>query len=321
MEKFFSIIVPVYKVEEYLEDCINSVLSQSFTDFELILVDDGSPDKCPQICDEYAQKDERITVIHQKNRGVSCARNSGMRVALGKYLMFIDSDDALLYDDALSDIKNELDAKNHPDVLLTKYPGKDFDDGLSGEMLLKKMLSRAIGGKGFNVTVWDKIYKSEFILGSKLFFKEGLVHEDLLWICMVLDNAKRCEFTSTQFYRHNTVESSITRSKSEKSILNRAVSKLRVAKTNIDYFKAKDCLCNNYSDIYEFFTGVYISGIVESGGLKEKSSKKFFDDVLCETSDAVNIALKSPRAKYRLLAILKSIFGIKAVKVIRLLKR
>lgn len=321
MGKFFSIIVPVYKVEEYLDDCIISILHQSFTDYELILVDDGSPDNCPQICDKYALKDERITVIHQKNGGLSCARNSGLRVACGKYLMFIDSDDGLLYDDALSDIKKEIDSKNNPDVLLTKYQGNEFKDGIDGETLIKQMVARALDGKSFNVTVWDKIYKSDFINKKDLSFKEGLVHEDHIWTCIVLDNAKRCEFTSTQFYRHNIVEASITRSKSEKSTLNRAVSKLRVAKTNIDYFKAKDCQCDNYSVIYEFYTGMYISGIIESGELKEKPSKKYFNRVLRETADVINMGLKTKRTDYKLLAVLKLIFGIKAVKLIRLLKR
>ncbi|MDY4231555.1 MAG: glycosyltransferase family 2 protein [Candidatus Faecousia sp.] len=88
-----SIIVPVYKVEPYLRRCVDSILDQTFTDFELILVDDGSPDNCPAICDEYAKNDERIRVIHKKNGGVSSARNVGMKIAQGKYFLFCDSDD------------------------------------------------------------------------------------------------------------------------------------------------------------------------------------------------------------------------------------
>lgn len=91
-----SVIVPVYKVEPYLHRCVNSILAQTFTDFELILVDDGSPDNCPAICDEYAEKDYRIHVIHQENGGLSSARNAGIELALhgsSKYLMFVDSDD------------------------------------------------------------------------------------------------------------------------------------------------------------------------------------------------------------------------------------
>ena len=88
-----SVIVPVYKVEKYLSKCIDSILAQTFTDFELILIDDGSPDRCGEICDEYAAKDSRIIVIHQQNKGVSAARNAGLEIAKGKYIGFVDSDD------------------------------------------------------------------------------------------------------------------------------------------------------------------------------------------------------------------------------------
>ena len=88
-----SIIVPVYKVEKYLPRCIDSILAQTFGDFELVLIDDGSPDGCGRICDEYAQKDKRIVAIHQKNMGVSAARNAGLDIARGRYIGFVDSDD------------------------------------------------------------------------------------------------------------------------------------------------------------------------------------------------------------------------------------
>ena len=95
-----SVIVPVYKVEKYIHRCVDSILGQTFTDFELILVDDGSPDSCGAICDEYAAKDDRVIVIHQKNGGLSAARNAGMEVADGEYYHFVDSDD-VIYPDCL----------------------------------------------------------------------------------------------------------------------------------------------------------------------------------------------------------------------------
>ena len=88
-----SVIVPVYKVEPYLQKCIDSILAQTFRDFELILVDDGSPDNCPAICDAAAEKDERIVVIHRENAGLSAARNAGLSAARGDYIGFVDSDD------------------------------------------------------------------------------------------------------------------------------------------------------------------------------------------------------------------------------------
>lgn len=93
MKDLISIIVPVYKVEKYLRRCIQSIICQTYSNIEIILVDDGSPDRCPEICDEYASKDERIKVIHQENKGVSAARNAGLDAAKGEYVAFVDSDD------------------------------------------------------------------------------------------------------------------------------------------------------------------------------------------------------------------------------------
>ena len=107
-----SIVVPVYNVEKYLSECIESILNQTFRDYELILVDDGSTDRCPQICDEFALKDERIRVIHQKNAGVSAARNAGIENANGKYVMFVDSDDYIaptLYENLLKGMSENTD--------------------------------------------------------------------------------------------------------------------------------------------------------------------------------------------------------------------
>ena len=90
---FFSVIIPIYCVEQYLRTCVDSVLSQTFLDFEVILVDDGSPDGCPRLCDEYAKKDARVRVIHKANGGLSDARNIGLSHASGEYILFLDGDD------------------------------------------------------------------------------------------------------------------------------------------------------------------------------------------------------------------------------------
>lgn len=93
-----SVIVPVYKVEKYLADCVQSLMEQTFQDIEIILVDDGSPDRCGVLCDKLAEKDSRIRVIHQSNQGLSCARNSGVKAAIGRYICFVDSDDLVAPD-------------------------------------------------------------------------------------------------------------------------------------------------------------------------------------------------------------------------------
>lgn len=114
-----SIIIPVYRAEDTLERCIGSILQQSFTSYELILVDDGSPDACPQLCDEYARKDCRIHVIHKENGGLSDARNVGIKMAKGLYITFIDSDDAI-GENSLQHLMEEL--YQHPDVDILEYP-------------------------------------------------------------------------------------------------------------------------------------------------------------------------------------------------------
>ena len=114
-----SIIIPVYKTQDTLDRCLQSVLQQSFTDYEIILIDDESPDDCPKLCDEYAQKDEKIQVFHKKNGGLSDARNFGIRQAKGEYITFIDSDDAIA-PNTLQYIMDELTA--YPQVDILEYP-------------------------------------------------------------------------------------------------------------------------------------------------------------------------------------------------------
>ena len=135
----YSVIVPIYKVEKYLKKCIDSILEQSFKDFELILVDDGSPDNCPQICDEYAKTDSRIKVVHKKNGGLVSARNVGIQTAIGDYICYVDGDD-WIHEDTLKNLYNEAIKDCSPDMvvfgIVKLYSNKkeeiftDLEDGL-----------------------------------------------------------------------------------------------------------------------------------------------------------------------------------------------
>ena len=130
-----SIIVPVYKVEKYLERCVKSILAQTFTDFELILVDDGSPDNCPLMCDEWAKKDKRIKVIHKANGGAGQSRNVGLENATGKYIGFVDADDWITRD--MYEYLHELIIKEDADVAMcdfTRNPKELENDTLNEEI-------------------------------------------------------------------------------------------------------------------------------------------------------------------------------------------
>ena len=128
---FFSVILPIYKVEKYLERCIESVLSQTFSDFELILVDDGSPDNCPKICDEFAKKDNRIVVIHKENGGLVSARQAGVKIAKGEYVFNLDADDAI-ENDALA---SAFEIIKSTDADIVSFSHKYYSNGQIGKIV------------------------------------------------------------------------------------------------------------------------------------------------------------------------------------------
>ena len=164
-----SIIVPVYKVEKYLPKCIDSILAQTFRDFELLLIDDGSPDRCGEICDAYAARDRRIRVIHQKNQGVSAARNAGLDAACGTYLSFLDSDDS--FSPQLFERMISVQKSTHADVVVCGFSSFAED----GSMVFQSSLpERAYSAE----QLWDAIYTVpdplEGVCWNKLFLRSKI---------------------------------------------------------------------------------------------------------------------------------------------------
>lgn len=193
----FSIIIPIYKVEKYLRECIDSVLSQSFSDFEVILVDDGSPDDCPRICDEYERKDNHVKVLHQVNAGQASARNVAISVAQGDYIICLDGDDRFADSSVLKAIcENVADT---PDVLIYGYKklfeinglyGIDvvpkFESGINKEdVLFAQLKDDSYGGQA-----WTKAVKTSLLRENKIQFRIGMVGEDTDWYLKVLMCAK-----------------------------------------------------------------------------------------------------------------------------------
>ncbi len=138
-QALISIVIPVYKVEPYLSKCIDSILAQTYTNLEIILVDDGSPDNCPKICDEYAKLDNRIIVIHKENGGLSDARNAGIRIVTGEYIGFVDSDDYI--DAKMYEILAQKITKYEADISICSYI-KIFEK--SEKKLYKKLINQDI---------------------------------------------------------------------------------------------------------------------------------------------------------------------------------
>ena len=206
----FSIIVPIYNVERYLEQCIESVLAQDYQNYELILVDDGSPDNSIDICTKYAKQYSNIVFIHKINGGVSDARNAGIQIARGEYLMFLDSDDYWEGTNILSDLANI--SKENPDLITydLTFSYKDnkkehypiSKDGLSGNYITDFYLltNRNI----YRPSACNKVIKRKIIIDNQLFFPKGKNHEDLDWSFNLAPYILSYAIYDSYFYTYRT---------------------------------------------------------------------------------------------------------------------
>ncbi len=248
----FSVIIPVYKVEQYLHQCVDSVLVQDFEDFEIILVDDGSPDNCPQICDEYAAKDKRVKVIHKENGGLSDARNFGIDAATGSYLMFLDSDDYwndsfFLY--GLSEIIN-----NQPKIEIVNFGWQKYfqnenrflDDKRNfsilqeGQISNSDFISRLLGNDLFVASAWNKCVRRQFILQNNLYFNKGIRSEDMDWCgrILYLMPSMTC-YNKKQYVYRQQVSGSITASVNISHIRD-IIQMIRTAQYNSENLETKE---------------------------------------------------------------------------------
>ena len=212
MKPLVTIIVPVYKVEKYIQRCINSILNQSFTDFEVILVDDGSPDNCGKICDKYAEADNRIKVIHKPNGGLSDARNAGLDIATGEYIGFIDSDDYIdehMYEDMLSAIENA-----DTDLCICGYDRVDDDGKIKSSSHYKNALltqeqayEMLVQGNVYFIISCNKLYKREIF--DTLRFEVGKTHEDEFIMHHVYGECSKIVTLEKSYYNYFVRESII----------------------------------------------------------------------------------------------------------------
>ena len=203
-----SVIVPVYKVEKFLNRCVSSIVSQSYRNLEIILVDDGSPDSCPDLCNQWSAKDKRIRVIHQTNRGLSAARNAGLDVATGHYIAFVDSDDYIVKDylsHLVAGIKSEtsivcskfflVDEKGS--LLTKKEAPKKKSEVVSIEESIKILLLQQ---NGYDLAVWGKLYPVSFF--ETISFPEGKLYEDMGTTYKLLKLASEVVFLDAYDYAY-----------------------------------------------------------------------------------------------------------------------
>ena len=260
-----SVIVPVYKVEKYLRKCVDSILAQTYTNLEIILVDDGSPDNCGAICDEYAVKDSRIKVIHQHNGGLSAARNAGLDIATGDYIGFVDSDDYIA-PDMYKKLYNAL-IENDADVSICNY---DYVDTSYQTMNIYSPMENKIYGyiEAINnlfveyycyyVTVWNRLYKSELLL--KLRFEVNKKFEDAFIAHHIFLKCKKIVTIKDKLYYYLQRNDSIMGSKlsvsktDELEAMFQRIICLQLNHISIDFEKAERQFIDTYKEFKKSFT-------------------------------------------------------------------
>ena len=216
-----SIIVPIYKVEQYLQRCLDSLVNQTYTNLEIILVDDGSPDSCPKICNEYAAKDKRIVVIHKENGGLSDARNAGLDAITGEFISFVDSDDYIEPNYVFFLLQKMLE--NPCDFVIADYQqsqeSKETIHCRSEEEIIEgnnKIISTFCRDL-YPVCSVAKLYKSSFIKRNNLRFEKGLLFEDQLWSCEMATKAQKICICKEKIYHYVVRNDSIMTSNSIKN--------------------------------------------------------------------------------------------------------
>ncbi|MFI3327172.1 MAG: glycosyltransferase [Clostridia bacterium] len=297
MQDLISIIVPVYKVEKYLDNCIQSIVDQTYTNLEIILIDDGSPDNCPQMCDDWAKKDYRIKVIHKENGGVSLARNVGLNIASGEYIGFVDSDDWLepnMYQNMLQSMINnsvgmvecgyyvEGNGKNQKKSNI-EYISKVY----TGQEVIDIIVSHS---KKFEWFLWCKLFKKSLIKNIR-FQNDIKIFEDMLFCLEYLKNAKSVCLIEDKYYHYvRNTDSALYNFKQSHITANYAVEKileldLNLTKDSIDYFKL---IAVGRASVYVTSSYAHLKNDEENIEYARQIIKKYYSDIKKNKSRSLN---------------------------------
>lgn len=277
---FFSIVVPVYNVENYLEQCIDSILCQSYTNFEIIMVNDGSTDSSSTICNTYEEKDDRNIVIHKENGGLSDARNVGLLRAKGDYVIFTDSDDYWAGHQVLEEL-NILIKESNSDLIIheesrffskknvkCKYNQRHIKNKRGD---FKKEATLLVYYDLFAACAWDKIVRRTILIENELFFPLGRKSEDMEWCSRLISHIDTYAIYPKSFYIYRKVrEGSITNNTSEKHIMD-------------VYFMLKQGI-NNEEGLSEalknYWASIYVVLLKDFYILSSNNRKVIWDDLV-----------------------------------------
>lgn len=285
----FSIVIPVYNVKPYLKTCIDSILNQSFTDYEIILVDDGSTDGSEKICEEYSREHQNILTFHQKNQGQAAARNYGISLAKGEYLLFIDSDDYLIGNNVLEkiaackkadiinfnwkEVPDGQEEKNYPTCANYKRMQDDYNSG--SDFLLDALNNNHL----FPWYLWFNAYSVDFWKRNEFRFISGIKYEDVelaYKLYLAATSVSICK-EAVYGYRTDRIGSTVNQVNIKIYIdsLNVIESNIKDVKSRELFPELKEALCNNFSCLY-------YSQLIQSSRITNKEAQREFWKVLKE---------------------------------------
>ena len=309
-----SFIIPVYKVEQYLYQCVESISSQTYRDIEIILVDDGSPDGCPALCDSLAAEDDRINVVHKENGGLSDARNAGLKAATGDYVVFVDGDDFWKNATNLDNLMSVVGDKPECDFVGFNcqyyYPDSDsfrkwveYSPIIENQSVDKNAAMIELVKSGtFPMSACLKIMKRHFLIDNELFFVKGQLSEDIPWFINMLDCTDKCCFVNEYVYCYRqNVSGSITNTSGSKGFNNLfSIFKSELGKVDDRSFneEAKNALRSFLA--YEY-------SILLTYNIKEKK-------VLSELYQYKNVLRYTTNPKVRMVSKVNNFLGVRITR-------
>lgn len=283
---FFSVIVPVYNVEKYLSQCVDSILNQSFSDFELILVDDGSTDNSPKMCDEYADKDKRVKVIHKENGGAAASRNFGTDASMGKYIVYIDSDDYVDDNEFLNKLYTKANEKDY-DIICYKFKKYFESNGQFSECAfscpdieryssLFDKINYMVSCDAFYCAPWAKCFKASAVKDNNIKFENGIIGEDQEWYYHLLLSVNSITFIDEAFIVYRQRNNSVTSSWKMKNL----TDCIYVVKKWKDYFEHSDDMDEAYKKaLLNSVAKLYCNLLIGYVKFNDKDKKKYYGEL------------------------------------------
>lgn len=305
-----SVIIPIYNVEQYINQCVDSILNQTYKNLEIILVDDGSPDNCPQICDDYARKDNRVKVIHKKNGGLSSARNAGMDISTGEYLCFVDSDDYWNDNEFISKLIDNISNKDFIYFSYKNVSEKSIDTNIIDNRLIKEYFN----GEDFlnsifdinpifNWYAWQYLFKTNVWKINNIRFPENTLYEDTATIYKAILLSKECSILDLYSYCYRNRKTSITQKHNVKGYIHH----LNVCDNAINDINGRNEISRDTKrKLNNCFASTYYA-VVNELSLLSKNEKDILIKALKNKKDMMNYTYTGKQLYAKLLV---KVFGI-----------